>query len=77
MSAEGSGELALTGETAFMRYLYQRKFGTREQFLGVFDPLLQDILMGGHSCRLLEQGNKVVRAKQRDLRKIIEREYLV
>ena len=60
-----------------MRYLYQREFGIREQFLGIFDPLLQDILMGGHSCRLLEHGNKVVRAKQRDLREIIERDWLV
>lgn len=77
MPAEGSGELTLIGETAFMRYLEQREFGIREQFLGVFDPLVQDILMGGHSCRLLEQGNEVVRAKQRDLREIIEREWLV
>jgi hypothetical protein len=77
MPAKGSGELTLVGDTAFVRYLYQREFGIREQFLGVFDPLLQDILMGGHSYRLLEHGNKVVRAKQRDLREIIERQWLV
>ena len=47
MFAEGTGELTLIQKTAFMRYLEQREFGRREQFLGVFDPLLQDILMGG------------------------------
>jgi hypothetical protein len=77
MPAEGSGELTLIGKTAFMRYLHQREFGIREQFLGVFDPLLQDVLIRGHSCRPLEHGNKVVRAKQRDLREIVEREWLV
>ena len=77
MPAEGSRKLTLIGKTAFMRYIYQREFGIREQFLGVFDPLLQEVLIRGHSCRLLEHGNKVARAKQRDLREIIEREWLV
>ena len=77
MPSEGSGELTLIGKTAFMRYLYQREFGIREQLLGVFGPLVQDVLIRGHSCRLPEQGNKVLRAKLRDLREIVERECLV